>query len=93
MKVFYQTWELEWGGPELNSISKDRAAYEEAVASAANPDEDSEDGPAHPTGELMEITIPDDNHFAYMVEDRGTVFLHDDEMDFVWEAPEWRAEE
>jgi hypothetical protein len=93
MKVFYQTWRLEHGGPELNSISRDLAAYQEAVENAANPDEDSEEGPAHPTGELMEITIPDDNPFADMVEARGTVFLHYDEMDFVWEAPEWRGEE
>ncbi len=89
MKVFHQTWELERGGPELNSLSKDRASYEETVAEVANPDEDNEGGPAHPTGELMEITIPDDHPFACIVEDRGTVFLHDDEMDFVWEAPEW----
>ncbi len=86
MKVFHQTWELKYGGPELNSISKDRGSYEQTVTDVANPDEDNEQGPAHPSGELIEITIPDDHDFAYLVEDRGTVFLHDDEMDIVWEA-------
>ncbi len=90
MKVFHQTWRSEYGGPELNSISRDRAAYEEAVVYVANPDEDSKDGPAHPTGDLMEITIPDDSEFAGLVKKHGTIFLHDDEMDVVWEASEFK---
>jgi hypothetical protein len=88
MKVFHQTWRPEYGGPELNSISRDRVAYEETMAYAANPGENNKDGPTLPTGELLEITIPDDSEFARLVKQRGTIFLHDDEMDMVWNAPE-----
>ena len=91
MKVLHQTWELERGRTELNSISKDRASYEEAVVGCANASEDRGSGPAHPTGELFEITIPDNSVFARMVESQGTVFLHADEMDEVWGAPEWET--
>ncbi len=88
MKVLHQTWGSEFGGPELNSISKDRESYEKAVVYAANPDKDSKDAPIHPTGELVEITIPDDCEYARLVRQRGTMFLLDDEVDIVWGAPE-----
>ena len=90
MKILRQDWSILQGG-QITSISKDRAQLDatiEELSPKQDPEDESEilnyEKAAEPDGNAEELEIPDDSVFADMVRD-NTVFLHDDEMDLMWE--------
>ncbi len=84
MKVLKQDWKQPHG-PELISLSKNQKALKNTIQEIANSEE-----PAFPDGEPDIITISNKSEFAEMVGSRGTVFLHEDELGIVFDAPEYK---
>ena len=91
MKILRQDWSILQGG-QITSISKDRTQLDstiEELAPKKDPEDEDEilnyEKAAEPEGSAEELEIPDDSIFAEMVKN-STVFLHDDEMDLIWES-------
>lgn len=75
MKVLLQEWKIDGAGC-VSSISKDEAQLKK-IALKVLAEEYNEK-----LEEFYEVEIPDDHPLADMVE-RGTVFLHNDELDVI----------
>ena len=81
MKVLQQDWYVPDKGC-MTSISKDQTQLDTTFEEIKIKEPETE-----LDGQFQEITIPDDSVFAEMVQTR-TVFLHDDEMDIIYDCPE-----
>ena len=85
MKVLMQEWRVPDGG-QLISISKDRGQLDATVKEVtAKKSEDEHEEIPEVDGEHEEIEIPNDSVFVEMVK-MHTIFLHDDEMDIIYDA-------
>lgn len=81
MKVLRQDWVSPSRGC-VTSISKNRVQLDATFVRIKKQEPEVE-----LEGEADEITIPDDSPFVNMVK-QNTVFLHEDEMDLIYDAPE-----
>ncbi len=90
MKVWRQDWTM-FDGKQITSISKSREALKQTTkeASKAEKEKEGRGDWAVVDGEPEKITIPNDSFFADMARSWGTVFLNDNEMDVVYNAPEY----
>lgn len=84
MKVLKQDWTSPRGS-ERTSLSRDLDDLNKTKS-----EEVSEEEYLDPVGEPLEITIPDDSALAELVECDGTVFLNRNELDIVFNSPEYQ---